>query len=150
MDERWPNPALLAMLEEDPFTRFLGATLEAVRPGYAKMSLTVRPELSGPQGVTHGGTVFALAEAALAAATHAYNRVHLALNINITFHQASRPGDTLTVEVTEQRAGGRTAAYQMTVTDQQGALIATCQGVVYRTRRVFVEAKEERKEENDG
>ncbi|MBA3534504.1 MAG: hotdog fold thioesterase [Ardenticatenales bacterium] len=114
------NPLLYETLQADPFTRFLGATLEEVSPGYARMRLAVRPELAGPQGVTHGGTVFALAEAALAAATHAYNVVHLALNINITFHQATRPGDTLIAEVQEQRAGGRTASYQVTVTDQGG------------------------------
>lgn len=132
--------ALYTTLLGDPFARFLGATLEAVEPGYARMTLLVRPELAGPQGVTHGGAVFALAEAALAAATHAYNRVHLALNVNITFHSATRPGDTLTAEVQEQRAGGRTAAYAMTVTDQQGTLVATCQAVVYRTQQLFVEA----------
>jgi acyl-CoA thioesterase len=132
------QPSVYETLLSDPFTRFLGATLEEVYPGYARMRLEVRPELAGPQGVTHGGTVFALAEAALAAATHAYNVVHLALNINITFHQATRPGDTLVAEVQEQRAGGRTAAYQITVSDQTGSLVATCQGVVYRTRQPFV------------
>jgi acyl-CoA thioesterase len=118
--------ALYATLLADPFTRFLGATLEEVEPGYARMSLVVRPELAGPQGVTH-----------------AYNRVHLALNVNITFHSATRPGDTLTAEVQEQRAGGRTAAYVITVTDQQGTLVATSQAVVYRTQQVLVREGEE-------
>lgn len=135
--------ALYATLLDDPFTRFLGATLEEVEPGYARMSLVVRPELAGPQGVTHGGALFALSEAALAVATHAYNRVHLALNVNITFHSPTRPGDTLIAEVQEQRAGGRTAAYVITVTDQQGTLVATSQAVVYRTQQVLVREDEE-------
>ena len=139
MDDPLSSPsALYTTLKDDAFARFLGATLEEVEPGYARMTLLVRPELAGPQGVTHGGAVFALAEAALAAATHAYNRVHLALNVNITFHSATRPGDTLTAEVQEQRAGGRTAAYAIIVTDQQGTLVATSQAVVYRTQQLLV------------
>lgn len=133
------HPILYDTLSSDPFSAFLGATLDEIRPGYARMSLVVRPELAGPQGVTHGGTVFALAEAALAAATHAYNKIHLALNVNITFHSASRPGDRLTAEVHEQRAGGRTGGYTMTVTDQDEKLVATCQAVVYRTKKPLVE-----------
>lgn len=137
------QPVLHEVLVGDPFARFLGATLEAVRPGYARMSLVLRPELAGPHGMTHGGTVFALAEAALAAATHAYNLVHLALNVNITFHQATRPGDTLVAEVQEQRAGNRTGGYTITVTDQHEQLIATCQAVVYRTRQPVVPPENE-------
>lgn len=135
--------ALYEVLTADPFANFLGATLEAVRPGYARMSLALRPELAGPHGMTHGGTVFALAEAALAAATHAYNLVHLALNVNITFHQATRPGDTLVAEVQEQRAGNKTGGYAITVTDQHERLIATCQAVVYRTRQPVVPSENE-------
>lgn len=136
------SPELRAALADDPFANWLGATLEAVRPGYARMSLTVRPAHCGPHGLTHGGTVLSLAEAALAAATHAYNIVHLALNVNATFQKATRPGDRLTATVEEQRAGKRTGGYSMTVVDQRGELIASCQAVVYRTREPFVEKLE--------
>ena len=133
------DPVLREAIDTDAFSAFLGARLEEVRPGYARMRLTVRPELAGPQGVTHGGAIFALAEAALAAATHAYNTIHLALNVNITFHSATRPGDTLEAVVEEQRVGGRTGGYAIIVRDQHGTLVATCQAVVYRTRKPLVD-----------
>jgi acyl-CoA thioesterase len=135
------SPTLRQALTDDQFSAWIGATLDEARPGFARMSLTVRPEQCGPHGLTHGGTVMALAEAALAAATHAYNRVHLALNVNVTFHSATRPGDRLTATVEEQRAGNRTGGYAMTVTDQEGTLVATCQAVVYRTREPLVDVE---------
>ncbi|MCB0077904.1 MAG: PaaI family thioesterase [Anaerolineales bacterium] len=136
------SPELRDALAADPFANWIGAALDEVSAGHARMSLTVRPEHCGPHGLTHGGTIMALAEAALAAATHAHNRVHLALNVNVTFHSATRPGDHLIATVDEQRAGGRTAGYAMTVVDQGGTLVATCQAVVYRTREPFVELAE--------
>jgi acyl-CoA thioesterase len=127
------DPELYGMIAADPFARLLGTSLDDLRPGHARMSLTVTPDLVGPHGKTHGGTVMSLAEAALAAATHAYGTIHLALSVNVTFHKATTAGDRLTAEVIEQRAGGRIGGYEMHVTDQDGALVATCQAVVYRT-----------------
>lgn len=138
------SPDLRAALAADPFRHHLGATLEEVGPGHARVSMVVGPEHCGPHGMTHGGALFALAETALAAATHAHDRLHLALNVNITFHEATRPGARLVAEVSEQRAGGRTAAYTITVQDGSGMLVASCQAVVYRTRRSFLNPEADR------
>jgi acyl-CoA thioesterase len=135
------DPALYAAVAADPFAKLLGATLDEVRPGYARMSLTITPELVGPHGKTHGGTVMSLAEAALAAATHANGTIHLALNVNTTFHNATTIGDTLIAEVTPQRTGGRIAGYEMRVIDQHGALVATFQAVVYKTNQPLVDGE---------
>jgi acyl-CoA thioesterase len=132
------NPALYNAIAADPFAKLIGATLDELRPCYARMSLTITPDLVGPHGKTHGGTVMSLAEAALAAATHANGTVHLALSVNTTFHNATTIGDTLTVEVTPQRTGGRIAGYEMRVLDQHGTLVATFQAVVYKTNQPLV------------
>lgn len=132
------NTPLYNAIANDPFAKTIGATLDELRPGYARMSLTVTPNLVGPHGKTHGGTVMSLAETALAAATHAYGNIHLALSVNVTFHNATTVGDTLTAEVNEQRAGGRIAGYNINVTDQNTTLIATCQAVVYKTNQPLI------------
>ena len=132
------DTALYAAISADPFANLLGATLDEVRPDYARMSLVITPSLVGPHGKTHGGTVMSLAESALAAATHAHGTVHLALNVNISFHNATTIGDTLIAEVTAQKAGGRIGCYEMRVVDQNGTLIATCQAVVYKTNQPLI------------
>lgn len=134
------DPALVASITADPFAKLLGATLEALRPNYARMQLVITHDLVGPHGKTHGGTVMSLAEAALAAATHANGTVHLALSVNTIFHNATTIGDILTAEVTPQRTGGRIAGYEMRVTDQHGGIVATFQAVVYKTNQPLIEA----------
>lgn len=136
MDE--VTPELYAAIAADPFAMRIGATLETLSPGFARMRLTVTPDLVGPHGKTHGGTVMSLAEAALAAATHANGTVHLALSVNTTFHYATTIGDTLTADVRPQRTGGRIAGYEMRVTDQHGTLVASFQAVVYKTNQPLV------------
>ncbi len=129
------TPELRAAIAADPFAQHIGATLDEVRPGYARMSVTITPALVGPHGKTHGGAIMALAEAALAAATHAYGTIHLALNVNVTFHQATTIHDRLCAEVEAQRVGGRVGGYGITITNQNDHLVATCQAVVYKTRQ---------------
>ena len=131
------RPELLAALRGDRFTQSLGATLDEVGPGHATLRMVVREEQAGPHGLTHGGTVMSLAEAALAAATHAHGTVYMALSVTVHFHTSTRPGDTLIAEAQEQHAGGRTAGYTMRVHDGNGTLVASCQAVVYRTREPF-------------
>ena len=91
------------------------------------------------QGVTHGGVVFALADVALAVATHAYNRVHLALNLSINYHRATRPGERLIAEARERHRGGRICSYEIEVRDGEEVLVASLLAMVYRTREQLVE-----------
>jgi acyl-CoA thioesterase len=60
--------------------------------------------------------------------------VAVALNMNLTFHQAPEVGDVLTAESKELHCGRRTATYLISVTDSQNRLIATCQALAYRKR----------------
>ena len=83
-------------------------------------------------GVAHGGVVFALADAAFAAASNAHGVPAVALAMSIQFLVAAQAGETLVAEAREQRLGRRAAFYAMTVTGRGGRTIATCQGVVHR------------------
>lgn len=133
------SSALRAKLASDPFARHLGIELIEVAPGYAKVGMDIRPEFETIHEVTHGGAIFSLADAAFAVASNAGNRVSLALNMNITYHQGTRAGDRLTAEAREKHAGGRTATYLIEVRDQREALVATVQAVVYRKDKPVVE-----------
>ena len=54
---------------KDPFVRRLGATVEAIAPGYSRVSLEVTEEMVNFHGMTHGAVVFALSDIAFAAAS---------------------------------------------------------------------------------
>lgn len=126
--------AIAAHIAQDPFARHLGATYEAIEPGYSRVTLTVTETMLNFHGITHGGLVFSLADMAFAAASNAHGQTAVALSMSINFTKATRPGDRLIAEATEVHLGGRTAIYDITVTDGQGNLVAKTQATVYRKR----------------
>jgi acyl-CoA thioesterase len=112
--------------------RFLGTHLEEVGPGYAKVTMTCRPEMANILGMVHGTAVFALIDEAFQAAVNGHGTVAVALNMNLTFQAAPQMGDRLTAVTRELHAGRRTASYFIEVTDSKGGRVASCQALAYR------------------
>ena len=83
-------------------------------------------------GVVHGGLILSVADAAFAAANNSYNRVAVALNINISYRRPVRAGEELIAEAFEESLGKATALYRMVVKDSAGNVVAICEGLVYR------------------
>ena len=137
----------LKKLEEkfrgDPFCYLLGISLEEWRPGFARVSMEVTDSMVNFHGVTHGGAVFSLVDAAFAAASNSHGRTSLALNVNITYLAPTYPGARLVCTAIEERCGRRTALYRMAVEDQHGQLVALAQGVVYRRSEFLIPEMEE-------
>lgn len=131
-----PHPRLTRALRNriaaDPFAERLGITLLALRPGYSRMRLAFDSSLTNFQGIVHGGAIFSLADAAFAAASNSHGTPAVALAMSIQFLNAPRAGSGLVAEAREQRLGHRAGFYAMTVVDEAGTTIATCQGVVHR------------------
>lgn len=112
--------------------RHFGLELEDLAPGYAHVGMTCTPQMANILGMVHGTAIFALIDEAFQAAVNAYGTVAVALNMNLTFHQAPQQGERLTATTRELHAGRRTATYLIEVTDPQGGLVATCQALAYR------------------
>ena len=81
---------------------------------------------------TQGGAIFTLADLALAAAANSHGALAFSLSSSITFLRASGPGDTLYAEARERYVGRTTGHYQIDITNQDGALIATFEASVFR------------------
>ena len=126
-------------IQKDPFAKHLGATVDIIEPGHSRVSLTVTEEMANFHGMTHGGLIFTLGDIAFAAASNSHGQTAVALNVDICFLRASKPGDELVAEAKEHHVGGRTALYEITITDQRtGELVAKSQNLVYRKREWFV------------
>ena len=116
------------MRDRDNTSRFLNVALDEIRPGYARMSMTVTEDMLNGVGICHGGFSYKLADDAFAYACNSYNRVAVALACSITYPAAAHLGDRLTAECHEVHRKGRNGTYDCTVTRQTGEVVALFRG----------------------
>ena len=117
-----------AMWANDHASQKLGMTLERIAPGEATMSMTITENMSNGQGNCHGGYMFTLADSSFAFACNTYNQITVAQHCSVSFLAPGRIGDRLTATATEVARKKRTGLYDITITNQNGDLIAKFTG----------------------
>ena len=90
--------ALKALEEEEPIASFLGMKLRELTPGYAKVSIKLRPEYLNFNGYVFGGIIMSLTDQAFAYAINSVNHPSVASQFNIHFVSGPAAGDELTAE----------------------------------------------------
>jgi acyl-CoA thioesterase len=121
-----------AMFARDAASRSLGMEVREVRPGYARLTLIVRPDMLNGHTICHGGVVFSLADSAFAFACNSRNQSTVASGCSIDFLAPAKAADELTAEAVERTLLGRIGIYDVTVTNQEGRTIALFRGRSYR------------------
>lgn len=127
------------MLERDAATPSLGISLVEIAPGHAQMSMPIVERMANGDGVCHGGLLFTLADTAMAFASNSRNEVYVAISASIEFLAPGKLGDTVTASATEQHRAGRTATYNVAVTNNHGELVAQFLGRTYRVKGTVIE-----------
>lgn len=120
--------AARAMWERDNASRKLGMELLEVAPGFARMRMRVREDMTNGYLIGHGGYTFTLADSTFAYACNSYDTVALAASCSIDFLRPARLGDLLTATATEQALKGRNGIYDVRVENQDGELVALFRG----------------------
>lgn len=120
------------MYERDPASQALGMTLDAIRPGYARMSMPVRADMLNGHGTCHGGYIFMLADSAFAFACNSHNLNTVGAGCTIDYLSPGREGDVLVAEALEQALSGKTGVYDIVVSNQEGRTIALFRGKSHR------------------
>jgi len=127
-DEEIARRSADAMWAEDNASRGLGMTIEAIGPGTAVLSMTVRPEMVNGHGLCHGGFIFTLADSAFAFACNSRGQRHVAQHCQVTFVAPGRLGMRLTAVAQERQRAERSGIYDITVRDEAGTVIAEFRG----------------------
>jgi acyl-CoA thioesterase len=122
------------MFAEDAASRGLGMAVEAMGPGYARISMTVRPDMLNGFKICHGGFITTLADSAFAFACNSSNELTLAAGIVVEFLAPAKLGDRLVAEAKEVTLVGRSGIYDVTVTNQIGQVVAVLRGRSHRTK----------------
>jgi acyl-CoA thioesterase len=117
-----------ALYSTDAYSQHLGMQLLETRPGYARMSVLIRPEFLNGHGICHGGLIFTLADSTFAFACNSRNASTVAAGCSIEFLRPVHGADELTAEATEQVLSGRHGIYDIRVTDRAGEAVALFRG----------------------
>jgi acyl-CoA thioesterase len=118
-----------AMFAVDRATKdLLGIELVSCEPGRAVMRMTVREAMLNGHDICHGGLIFTLADSTFAYACNSRNLNTVAAGCSIEFLKTGKAGDVLTCEGVERVLQGRHGIYDMTVTNQDGEVVAMFRG----------------------
>ena len=128
-DELSDNLAELKAKEAgEPIASFLDMRLLELSPGYARVAMKLKPEYQNFNGLVFGGIVMSVADQAFAYATNSIVSPSIASQFNIHLIAGAGTNDELTAECRVLRSGRRVGISEITVTNQEGKLIAKATG----------------------
>ena len=104
-------------------------TIEEVRLGYARLTMTIRADMTNGQKIAHGGFIFLLADSAFAFACNGRNQFTVAQQCAVTFLVPGFEGDVMTAVAEERHFAGRSGIYDVTVTGENGRTVALFRGL---------------------
>jgi len=102
------------------------------REGYSKVKMEIKENHTNAAGVCHGGVIFSLADVAFALASNSHGTVALAIEGNISFIGAVKPGTTITAICTEKHLGRSTGIYITEIFDNKNKLISLMKATAFR------------------
>ena len=114
--------------KDEPVASFLGMKLVELSPGFARVSMAMKPEYINFNGMIFGGIVSSVADQAFAYATNSVITPNVATQFNIHYIAAAGEKDELTAECRVVKSGKRVCVSEITVINQTGKLIATATG----------------------
>jgi acyl-CoA thioesterase len=119
------------MYRNDRASRLLGMEVVEIRPGQARLAMTVRDDMLNGHDICHGGLITTLADSAFAFACNSYNELTVASGFAVDLLAPARQHDVLTAHCFEVNRAGRTGVYDCEVTNQRSELIAIFRGRSY-------------------
>ena len=119
---------LKAREKEEPVASFLRMKLLELSPGYAKVVMQLRPEYRNFNSMVFGGIIMVVADQAFAYGSNSMSFPSIASQFNIHLIAGADADDELTAECRVLRSGKRAGISEITVTNQEGKLIARATG----------------------
>lgn len=125
---------LMRRSQSEPYGRLLQLNVVELRAGFARVLMTVHPDLANLFGAIHGGAVFSIIDEAFQLASNSHGVLAVALSVSITYVAVPEPESVLEATAEEIYRTRRTASYKCEVREKVGSkLIATAQALAYRT-----------------
>ena len=130
MAEKTLDKAFAAIVDkkDEPVSAFFDMRVIELKAGYARLSMRIKPEYMNFHGVAFGGVIMSLADQAFGYAVNTLSYPSVASQFNTYFLSSARSGDELTAEGRVVRSGRRISVAEVSITNQDGKLIARASG----------------------
>ena len=126
--------ALFKAVGKEPFAQALNITLKELELGYSVVEMKYDPDrMDNIYNHAHGGALFGLIDEAFETACQTEGTIVVALNMNVTYVASPKSGARLRAVARQISQTKKTANFDIKVTDETGALIASCSALAYRT-----------------
>ncbi|SJN22145.1 Phenylacetic acid degradation protein PaaD, thioesterase [Micrococcus lylae] len=120
------------ILEGDAASAWMGLTVETAEKDRAVVRMTVRDEMVNGFGITHGGMIFAFADSCFALTCNDPDAdgstITVASGVDVNFLAPTTAGQSLIAEGRLVSRAGRSGVYDITVTTEDGAVVAVFRG----------------------
>ena len=128
------------MYASDFAAQSLGIRVDAIAPGEARLSMSVRRDMLNGFGICHGGLITTLADTAFAYACNTGNEITVAQTIAVELLASAREGARLVAIAREVTRRGRNGVYDIVITAEDGSTVALMRGRSFtRTGEPIVE-----------
>lgn len=133
MDEKL-REALFKAVKKEPFAQALNMSLVELDRGYSVVEMTYdSDQMDNIYQHAHGGALFGLIDEAFETACQTEGTIAVALNMNVTYVASPKAGARLRAVARQISQTKKTASFDIKVTDDTDALIASCSALAYRT-----------------
>ena len=123
---------LKEFFKRDRFAVLAGCELLEIREGYARARMTVEEHHLNGGDFCQGGAIFTLADLAFAAAVNSHLVLTVSTSSNITYFRSVPLGATVYAEARELVDHHRMPYAEVSITDEQGRLVAIFTSGGYR------------------
>ncbi|MDD8017645.1 MAG: hotdog fold thioesterase [Bacteroidota bacterium] len=125
------------MVDNDPYSRWLGIQVLEITPGKVKAKMSVRNDMLNAFRVCHGGVTFALADSVLAFSCNTHGKISVSIEASMAYPNPVYEGDVIIASAEEQSSTEKIGIYNVSVKKENGTLVGVFRGVVYRTKKEF-------------
>ncbi len=133
MDEKL-REALFKAVRKEPFAQALNMSLVELDRGYSVVEMTYDSDhMDNIYQHAHGGALYGLIDEAFETACQTEGTIAVALNMNVTYVASPMAGARLRAVARQISQTKKTASFDIKVTDDTDALIASCSALAYRT-----------------
>ncbi len=125
-----------------PVLKHWGVELIEARRGAVRLAMTVREDMANTLGTCHGGIIYTLTDSCFGYTANVSNDRAAAVACEIRFLKPARIGDRITAQSQEIWKQGRGGLYDVTITNQDGDIVAVARGQMRNIGGHHIEAEQ--------